>query len=126
MPMKNRIKEHRAAKGWTLERLASEVADITGNETSPQQMSRLEKGQRGLTDEWLRILAKALGASKASLLTDAFVVPGFTPSESDFAKNETERRLLAFWRRLGPEAQDFILTLFDGWETRFLPPPKKD
>jgi transcriptional regulator with XRE-family HTH domain len=124
--MKNRIREHREAKGWTLERLAAEVAERTGIETSYQQMSRLEKGQRGLNDEWLRILAKTLGVSKASLLADAFVVPGFTPSESDFAKNETERRLLAFWRRLGPEAQDFILTMFDGWESRFLPPPKKD
>lgn len=124
--MKNRIKEHRIAKGWTLERLAAEVSKLTGNETSPQQMSRLERGERGLTDEWLRLLAKALGVSKASLLADAFIVPGFTPSEGDFAKNDTERRLLVFWRRLGPEAQDYVLTMFDVWGGKFLPPIKDD
>lgn len=111
--MQNRIQEWRKRRGLTLEELAP-LCD-----TSPQQINRLELSTRRLSDKWLARLSTALSVPKASLLIDDFVPPSPTPREGDFAKNDTERRLLNFWRALSPQAQDFILETIDRWADRF-------
>lgn len=112
--MANRIREHREFKDWSQEKLAEEMG------TTPQTISRLEKGQRNLNDKWLERLAKALGTTKADLLSDAFSVPGRPPGQSDLPKDATERALLDFWRHLSPEAQNVVLNIIDGWADRII------
>lgn len=112
--MPNRIHEWRVKRELTLEQLATLVGA-----TSAQQINRLERGQRQLTDRWMARLSAALGVSKADLLIEKVVSPCFTPGDGDVAKDVTERRLLGFWRILSPDAQDFILATLDVWASRF-------
>lgn len=60
--MKNRLREIRLSKDLTLE----EVAQKAG--TSNQQILRLEKGQRRLTTDWIRRLAKALNVAPSEIV----------------------------------------------------------
>lgn len=61
----NRIAEWRAARRLSQARLAA----IAG--TTDSQINKLEKGQRRLTDAWMRRLALALEISPADLLLEA-------------------------------------------------------
>ena len=97
--MTNRIKEHRCNRGWTLKRLAAAIG------TSPQQLSRLERGERELTVGWMRKIGVALCVDPAQILGD---VSG-PPRDSDFVQNDLERGLLRFWRGLAPEMQKIVL-----------------
>jgi phage repressor protein C with HTH and peptisase S24 domain len=60
--MENRIKELRRARGLTLQKLAEKAG------TTNQQISRLERGERRLTTDWMERLAGALGCSPVSLI----------------------------------------------------------
>jgi phage repressor protein C with HTH and peptisase S24 domain len=60
--MENRIKELRRARGLTLQKLAKKAG------TTNQQISRLERGERRLTTDWMERLAGALGCSPVSLI----------------------------------------------------------
>ena len=75
----NRILDLRKARGLSLQ----DVADAAG--TSQQQVSRLEKGRRGLTDKWMRRLAKALDCDPAHLLAPSENPETDTPSPSELA-----------------------------------------
>ena len=70
--MANRIGEWRKKRRYSLERLAA----LAG--TTNQQVSRLERGERRLTDEWMRRLASALGVNPADLIG-----PSQLPTEKD-------------------------------------------
>jgi transcriptional regulator with XRE-family HTH domain len=111
MASKNRVREHRERIGMTLERLA-ELA-----ESSPQQISRLELGERRLTDGWMERLSVALGVRKADLLIETRG-PSEIPSDPYVTKDDTERRLLLFWRNLSDETQDVILDFLDSFANR--------
>lgn len=63
--MPNRIKHFRLQKRWSQQRLADEVGA-----TSKQQMSKLERDQRGLNLVWLGRLAKAFGVRPVDLITE--------------------------------------------------------
>src|SRR6187401_569620 len=52
--MPNRIRELRVARKLTMATLADRVG------TSEQQISRIERGHRRLTDDWMRRIATAL------------------------------------------------------------------
>lgn len=58
----NQIREMRSAMNLSAEQLAERVG------TSQQQISRLEKGERRLTEEWMRRIAQALHCSPTDLL----------------------------------------------------------
>lgn len=58
------IKQARKAKGWSLERLAARVEPAS----SYQQISRLEKGDRALTVQWVERIATALEIDPLSLM----------------------------------------------------------
>ena len=53
----------REAKGWKRPELAKRMG------TTPQQIERLEKGQRGLSQKWIDKAAEALGVSPATIIT---------------------------------------------------------
>ena len=59
----NRIRELRQKRGLTGQRLAEMVG------TTQVTISRLETGQRKLTQDWMRRIAKALDCSPADLIT---------------------------------------------------------
>ncbi|MDX2027683.1 MAG: LexA family transcriptional regulator [Alphaproteobacteria bacterium] len=58
----NRIREFRAARGWSLQQLADQAG------TSKGQVDKLEKGDRRLTVEWMVRLAKPLGCDARDLM----------------------------------------------------------
>ncbi len=58
----NHIREYRAARSWSLQKLADAC------QTSKSQIDKLEKGQRRLTVEWMVRLAKPLGCDPRDLL----------------------------------------------------------
>lgn len=62
------------------------LADVVG--TSKSQIDKLEKGQRRLTEDWMRRLARALQCSPADLLED-------DESDSRFVNPKTIDRLVA-------------------------------
>lgn len=95
----NRIKELRNAAGLTL----LQVADGAG--TTLQQIQRLERGERGLTDKWMARLAPALGVKPAALLADQ------EPDTREFAKSVDEVLLLRFWRSLDMRDKRVIAVL---------------
>ncbi len=101
----NRIREHRARRGWTLYQLAEKLG------TSAAQVSRLERSDRKLTQEWLKKLSVALCVSQADLLNDPHGVPG----KGQPKRNAQEGRLLLLWRGLDREAQDVIMRMLDQW-----------
>jgi transcriptional regulator with XRE-family HTH domain len=128
----NRIREQREALGWSQEQLAEKVrvtkavgGVVTEDPTTPQQISRLELGERGLNDKWLTALSEAMDISKVDLIVEKGFVPSLDPGSGDSAKRQVERRLLGFWRRLSPEDQDIILRAVDAWARRLdkLPGP---
>lgn len=106
--MRNRIREWREKRGLTLERLG----EATG--TSTQQISRLEHGQRRLTDEWLGRLATALSVDKADLIIEN----SSSPCRREFTKDKEEIRLLMAWRALDDAERDIFIRMLEG-----LPPP---
>ncbi len=112
-PIPNRIKEHRLQAGLSQEGLAAIVG------TSGQQIARLEKGERGLDDKWLGLIARALKISKADLLCENDGSrPGIAPGQREFAKNVEEVRLLIAWRALGDAERSVFLTALE----RMAPP----
>jgi transcriptional regulator with XRE-family HTH domain len=101
--MPNKIRQLRDEKGFTLEQVAEAV------DTSVQQLSRLERGERRLTVEWMDRIASALGVAPAALLTNE------PPNLSRLVKQPKklrlrpdEIRLVIFWRTLGLEQQKMI------------------
>lgn len=108
-PPPNRVREWRKLRGLSQEGLASLM------ETSWQQVSRLERSERRLTDEWLERLAAALQVSKAELLVEKPIVGAGEPRVGDSVKDEFEARMLRFWRRLRPEDQDVVRTFLNAW-----------
>lgn len=96
LQMPNRIRELREARGLTLER----AADTIG--TSVQQLSRLERAERRLTDDWMRRIAPALGVRPSDLLSDT------APDTGEFVQQPDEVSLLRFWRLLTMEEKRMI------------------
>lgn len=97
-PPMNRIRELRLQRGQRLD----EAARLVG--TSVQQLSRLERGERRLTDAWMRRIAVAFGVHPATLLAD------FGPNTDEFVKlTQEEQALLDFWHTLVESERAMIL-----------------
>lgn len=88
--MPNRIKELRNGLGLTLDEVAARAG------TSLQQVQRLEKGERRLTDDWMRRLGKALGVHPSALLSDSL------PNSDRVAQDAEDALVLRFWHSLDP------------------------
>jgi transcriptional regulator with XRE-family HTH domain len=78
--MRNRTKELREQKGWTLEELASRVTP----ETTASQISKLERGGIRLDTRWIERIAVALGVDPLTLLDDR-PAPGSAEPRPDVA-----------------------------------------
>lgn len=76
MAIVNNIQALREAKGWNRPELAKRM------KTSPQQLERLEKGQRNLTSDWIDKAARALGVPPADIITPLgkVALPDFAPT----------------------------------------------
>ena len=83
--MKNRIREHRKARGWTLDHLA----DLVG--TSKGHLSDIETGKREASVSMLRRIGKALGVTDVEM---------FDPVDED---DYLLMRLLADFPRLSAD-----------------------
>lgn len=62
--MENRIQELRKKQGMTLAQLAEKT------NSTPQQIGRLEKGERRLTTDWMEKIAHAFGVLPEDLMSD--------------------------------------------------------
>jgi len=63
--MANRIREWRLRRGLSMQPLADRV------DSSRQQIHKLERGERRLTEDWMRRLARALDCRPMDLFADA-------------------------------------------------------
>jgi transcriptional regulator with XRE-family HTH domain len=84
--MASRLQKLRKGRGLSLAKAAG-LAD-----TSPQQIERLEKGQRRLTEDWARRLARAYGVAPQDVLAsaDSVSVPVAILVASAFAPERPE------------------------------------
>ncbi|MBI4185316.1 MAG: helix-turn-helix transcriptional regulator [Proteobacteria bacterium] len=80
METSNRLRELRETRGLSLDRLAKMVG------TTHQQISRLERGERRLTEGWMRRIATALGCRPSELIE----APGTVPAEALAANDVVE------------------------------------
>ncbi|MGQ9368605.1 helix-turn-helix domain-containing protein [Azospirillum sp. ST 5-10] len=78
MEYPNRIRQLREAKGWSTIRLADAA------HTTNQQIGRLERGERKLTQAWMDRLSRALGCNPWDLLPYG---PGISKEESEDIAN---------------------------------------
>jgi transcriptional regulator with XRE-family HTH domain len=104
--LSNRVRELRERAGMTLVELATE-AGITA-----PMLSRLERGERALTDHTMAAIAKALGVSKGFILNN-IDASGGSPLRGDFVEDEYEATLLRFWRSLSMDARVHIFAEMD-------------
>lgn len=102
--MVNRIKELRDKKGWSQERLAAECDPPT----SGQEIGRLERGTRRLTQAWMERLAGPLGVEAPDLLPLHRSVKGVRELEQ-VTHQEKVRLLSTFFGRLSGDALDRII-----------------
>lgn len=75
--MKNNIRDIRKAKGLSAQKLAERIG------TTQQQVTRLERGDRRLSDVWMEKLAKALKCKPSDLINE----DGFQAVESSGKAN---------------------------------------
>jgi transcriptional regulator with XRE-family HTH domain len=92
----SRIRELRKARGWSQGELAERIGCVTNH------VSDLERGERGLTLEWMRKIALALECSPADLLNYA---------DNPARMSDAERRLLDIYRTFPPEMQEQLQRL---------------
>lgn len=69
MAIANNIQAMREERGWSRPQLARRAG------TSPQQIERLEKAQRRLSDVWMERLAQAFGVQPYELIAPAALLP---------------------------------------------------
>lgn len=94
--MTNRIKELRRLRGLTQDNLGKLVG------TGRSQVVKLERGERRLTVEWMRRLARALECHPADLLVNEPAADGFNDIEADISFS-SERSNVPITRRYGAE-----------------------
>ena len=78
-----------------------QTAEMAG--TTVQQLSRLERGERRLTDDWMRMIALALGVRPADLLPEA------RENIGEFVQSPAELSLLRFWRSIPISEKRWII-----------------
>ena len=104
--MRNQIKRLREARALTQEELASRVG------TSFQQISRLESGQRKLSQEWMDRISAALGVHPYLLIDDS-LMPGVEPHQAvgEFIDLPDELAWLRLFRAMTHDERAFSVRL---------------
>ena len=103
--MANRVRELRERAGLTQQELA-DLAD-----TTPQQISRLERGQRKLPPEWMERLAKPLRCRPAALMDARAESLGNSQGGGELVEDAEELMLIDLWRVLPKPTRRAVLTL---------------
>jgi len=89
------IKEARTAAGLTQEQLAKKVAGLSASD-----LSKAERGEKNLTQEQLKAIAKATGVTQKSLLDAAKGTSTSSSSSSSSSKTSSSMKLSAAEKKL--------------------------
>ena len=89
------IKEARTAAGLTQEQLAKKVAGLSASD-----LSKAERGEKNLTQEQLKAIAKATGVTQKSLLDAAKGTSTSSSSSASASKTSSSMKLTAAEKKL--------------------------
>ena len=110
------IKQARLAAGLTQEQLARKVKDC-----SAADISKAERGEKNLTQEQLKQIAKATGVTQSSLLEAAKGSSGKTTSSSSSSSNKssikvssTEKKLVELYRKADSDSKKAATAILKG------------
>ena len=105
------IKEARTAAGLTQEQLARKIAGLSASD-----ISAAERGQKDLTQEQLKKIAKATGVTQASLLNAAKGSSSkkTSSSKSSMQVTATEKRLVQLYRDADSDTKKKVMNLLKG------------
>jgi transcriptional regulator with XRE-family HTH domain len=96
----NRVREWRQRRGLSIEELARR------SRTSPSQISKLERGERRLTLDWMSRLAKALSCRREDLLPNDLEGAPSSGSGGPLDRELLRRMGRALMKHLREEGQD--------------------
>ena len=109
------IKEARTNAGLTQEQLARKISGLSASD-----LSKAERGEKELTTEQLKAIAKATGVTQKSLLDAAKSKSGSSPSSSA-AKTSSgvrltaaEKKLLELYRKADADTKAAAIKLLGG------------
>ena len=107
------IKEARTASGLTQEQLAKKVAGVSASD-----ISKAERGEKDLTQEQLKAIAKATGVTQKSLLDAAKGGSSSSSSSSSSSKSGSsmklsaeEKKLVEAYRKADKDTKEKVLKL---------------
>ena len=102
------IKEARTAAGLTQEQLARKISGLSASD-----ISAAERGQKDLTQEQLKKIAKATGVTQASLLNAAkgTTARKTSSSKSSMQVTATEKKLVQLYRNADADTKKKVMNL---------------
>lgn len=106
------IKEARTAAGLTQEQLARKIAGLSASD-----ISAAERGQKDLTQDQLKKIAKATGVTQASLLNAAKGTTAkktSSASKSSMQVTATEKKLVQLYREADSDTKKKVMNLLKG------------
>ena len=105
------IKEARTEAGLTQEQLARKIAGLSASD-----ISAAERGQKDLTQDQLKKIAKATGVTQASLLNAAkgSSAKKTTAAKSSMQVTAAERRLVELYRKASTDERKDALKALKG------------
>ena len=106
------IKEARTEAGLTQEQLARKIAGLSASD-----ISAAERGQKDLTQDQLKKIAKATGVTQASLLNAAKGTTAkktSSASKSSMQVTATEKKLVQLYRDADSDTKKKVMNLLKG------------
>ncbi len=106
------IKEARTEAGLTQEQLARKIAGLSASD-----ISAAERGQKDLTQDQLKKIAKATGITQASLLNAAKGTTAkktSSASKSSMQVTATEKKLVQLYREADSDTKKKVMNLLKG------------
>ena len=106
------IKEARTESGLTQEQLARKIAGLSASD-----ISAAERGQKDLTQDQLKKIAKATGVTQASLLNAAKGTTAkktSSASKSSMQVTATEKKLVQLYREADSDTKKKVMNLLKG------------
>lgn len=110
------IKEARTKAGLTQEQLAKKISGLSAND-----ISRAERGEKDLTQEQLKAIAKATGVTQKSLLDAAKGGSSSSSSSSSSSAGKSsirltaaEKKLVELYRKADADTKEKALKLLKG------------
>ena len=105
-----KIKEARTAAGMTQEQLAKKVKNTTASD-----ISKAERGEKDLTQEQLKEIAKATGVTQKSLLETAKgTASGKKKTGSSMTLTAAEKKVIELYRAADSKTKKAVTDLLKG------------